>query len=53
MSDSEMRTRALEMAVEVCGRSDERRVLGAAKEFYRFLSNAHDDEFFERVMKQG
>jgi len=40
------------MAVEVCGRSDEHRVLGAAKQFYRFLLNDFDDdEFIQKALR--
>lgn len=55
MSDSDMRAMALEKAVEVCGRSNHQLVMGVAREFYRFLSNAPDmdiDSVYEKL-RQG
>lgn len=52
MSDQEMRAFALTMAHETVGKQHYMLVLEAANQFYRFLSNARDDdEIFERVMR--
>lgn len=52
LADRELRTRALEMAVEICRGSNYEMTLAAARQFYRFLSNEQDDDdFMEKVMK--